>query len=490
MSRRYAWAAAALLAAGCKVGPSTTVHPVEAAALRPAPVPAAQTAYLDSLSARNALPAAPPTVPFAIQGSAELQWLAVLRDTVLVSLVRQALVNSRDVQIATARVAEYRATFGAARGDLFPQVSANGVALTNRVATGLLAPVTYDAFRATADVQWELDFWGRLRRQTEAAQYDLSGREDDRRAVLLSLVSDVATAYLELRELDEDVRIAEATLGSRQNTLRLARQRFTQGLISELDVRQFESDAGVAAARLADFGRQRAQKENQISALIGQPPGPIPRGALLSEVVQAAALPDSLSSLLLARRPDVLRAQSDWSASLARVGVSVANRLPKISITAAYGRQSNTTAQLFGGNAEIYTLQAGVSVPLFTGGRLSGQQRAAAARADQGRARYEQTVLGALREASDAMAGLRFIRDQLSAQEAQVRSLRRAYDLVQQRYGAGVSSYLEVLDVERTLFASELAMVQTQRLYLAATVQLYKAVGGSWTLDADGMPRP
>lgn len=479
MSRRLALLSA-LLATGCAVGPSPEVHPAAPAALRPAPVPAGQRAFLDSLAAGDALPAPMPTAPLTLDAGGQPAWLNVVRDTVLVSLIRAALTNSRDLQIATARVAEYRAQYGAARGELLPRLDANGSASTNKVAVGSSAPVSYDAFRATADIQWELDFWGRVRRQSQAARYDLSGREDDRSAVLLSLVGEVTTAYLELRELDEDVRIAEATLGSRQNTLRLARQRFTQGVISELDVRQFEADAGTAAARLADFGRQRAQKENLLSALIGLAPGPIPRGAALADVVQAAAVPDSLSSLLLARRPDVLRAQSDWSAALARIGVAAASRLPRVNITASYGRQSGSLDALFRSNAEVYSLQAGVSVPLFTGGRVSGQQRVAVARAEQGRARYEQTVLGALREAGDALAGVRFIRDQLSAQEVQVRALRRAYALAQQRYTAGVSSYLEVLDVERGLFTSELALVQVQRQYLAATVQLYKAVGGSW----------
>jgi multidrug efflux system outer membrane protein len=296
----------------------------------------------------------------------------------------------------------------------------------------------------------------------------------------VSLVSDVATAYLELRELDEDLRISEETLASRETTLALAQKRFKQGVISELDVRQFEAQAAVPAAAVADFMRQRRQKENALSVLLGQEPGPIGRGAPLSESVQAVAVPDSVPSSLLMRRPDVLRAEREWSAATARIGVAIGNRLPKVMLTGQYGTQRPDFSGLFAPSGEIYQLQGGITIPLFTGGRLLNQQRAAEARADQARNEYERTVLTSLQEGSDALAATRAGRYQLVAQETQVRALRRAMELSQTRYNSGVSSYLEVLDAQRTLFVAELALVQTQRQYLASTVQLYKALGGSW----------
>jgi multidrug efflux system outer membrane protein len=469
--------AVALLLAGCAVGPSTAMHP------DPIPSPGIAASSLHSQPLLDSLAAAvarnPPPALLTDTASA-LQWLAVLADTQLISLVRTAFEHNRDLQLATARVREYRALLGAARGDLFPELNANGSVTTNRVALGAFPPAEFNAIRVTADLQWELDFWGRLRRQTQAARFDWRAEEEDRQAVALSLVSDVVTAYLELRELDEEVRVSEQTLDSRAATLRLARQRFTQGLISELDVRQFEADFAAPAARVADFARLRAEKEHQLAALLGQPPGPITRGGPLQDAIRPLSPPDSVPSTLLARRPDVLRATHEWSAAAARIGVAIGNRLPKITVVGSYGRQRSTFDRLFAGQAEIYMAQAGISVPLFAGGRLRAEQQAAAARADQARIRYEQTVLTALNEASDALAGVKLSGDQLGAQEVQARALRRALVLAEERYRAGVSSYLEVLDAQRGLFTAELALVQVRRQYLAAIVQLYKALGGGW----------
>jgi multidrug efflux system outer membrane protein len=298
-------------------------------------------------------------------------------------------------------------------------------------------------------------------------------------------VSDVVTAYLELRELDQDLAISEQTLASRRSTLALARRRFTEGVISELDVRQFESEAASPAARVADFARQRSEKESQLNLLVGRAPGRITRGVPLENAVQAVAVPDSIPGDLLLRRPDVRQAERDYQAATARIGVALGNRLPRVAITGQYGRQRSDFHDLFGKSAEIYVAQLGISLPLFTGGKLLNQQRAAESRADQAKAHYEQTVLTALKEGDDALVGLRLTRDQLVAQQTQVQALRRALDLAERRYANGVSSYLEVLDSQRGLFTAQLGLVQLQRLYLGATVKLYKALGGGW-----GEPAP
>ncbi len=475
-------------AAGCAIGPSVKLGPPPAiVTVRDSATTPASRHFLDSLatareedrSDSTVLPLARPTA-LALDSTGDIAWLAVLKDPQLIALVRTAVANNRDVRTAMQKVREYRAQLGAARGDLFPQITANGTASTNQSIFGSFPPQKFDAVRITADLSWELDFWGRLRRQSQAARFDFESKESDERATVLSLVSDVATAYLELRELDDDLRIAEQTLASRQTTLNLARQRFAQGVISELDVRQFEAEVADPAARVADFSRRRAQKENQLSLLLGQEPGPIVRGSPLSETVAAVSVPDSVPSSLLVRRPDVRRAEQEWAAATARIGVAIGNRLPKVSITGTYGTQRPDFSKLFGASAEVYQLQGGISIPLFTGGKLLNQQRAAEARAEQGRSKYEQAVLSALREANDALVGVRTTRDQLVAQETQVRALRRATALAEKRYQNGVSSYLEVLDAQRGLFNAELNMAQVERAYLATTVQLYKALGGSW----------
>jgi multidrug efflux system outer membrane protein len=479
-----------VLLGGCAVGPSTGVSPLVDPVASPTDTARRATAraFLDSLTlAREAerQDSTPGTLwaptALVVDSTRDLAWLEVLRDTQLVALVRTAVANNRDLQVARARVREYRARLGVARADLFPRIDLNGTVSTNKVTLGGSNPIEFDAVRATADLSWELDFWGRLRRQTEAASLDWRGREADVRATVLALVGDVATAYLELRELDENLNLTEQTLASRRATLDLARRRFAQGLISELDVRQFEAEVADPAARLADFATQQTEKENQLALLLGKPPGPIQRGQPLDEAVRTVMVPDSIPGDLIARRPDVVRAQRDWQAATARIGVAVGNRLPRITITGQYGTQRPDFQRLFGSSAEVYTAQAGISIPLFTGGKLENEQRAARARADQAKSQYEQTVLTALREASDALAGVRLNRDQIVAQATRAQALRRAYDLAEQRYRSGVSSYLEVLDSQRGLFNAELALRQVQRQYLVATVRLYRALGGSWT---------
>jgi multidrug efflux system outer membrane protein len=445
-------------------------------------------AFLDSLArAREAdqpdslvAPLAP-TTSLTLDSTRDLDWLAVLKDSTLVALVHSAMSNNRDLRVAIERVREYRAQLGVARADLFPQLSANGAVSKNQSIFGSFPPQKFNAVRLTADLSWELDFWGRLRRQTQAAREDWNAKVEDERATVLSLVSDVATAYLELRELDEDLGIAEQTLGSRRTTLDLARERFQRGVISELDVRQFEAEVADPAARVAEFSRERVQKENQLRLLLGEEPGVITRGSHLAETVAAVTVPDSVSSSLLIRRPDVQRAESEWAAATARIGLAIGNRLPKVILTGEYGTQRPDFSGLFSSSGELYTLQGGISIPLFTGGRLLNQERAARARAEQSRASYEQTVLTALREADDALVGVRSTRDQLLAQETQVRALRRATALAEKRYQSGVASYLEVLDAQRALFTAELSLTQVQRQYLVTTVELYKALGGHWS---------
>lgn len=488
MGRRAVGAALLLALAGCAIGPSTRLHPPSYPAPRAADSlagPAAR-AFFDSLAAARArgdtvLPELPAPRPLALDPASDRAWLDILGDSVVVRLVERAVANNREFQIAVARVREYRALLGAARADLFPQLSVNGAASKNKVVFGSLGALSFDAVQLTGNLSWELDFWGRLRRQTQAAAFDLHGREDDERAALVSLVGDVVTAYLELRELDQAVAIAERTLETRRATLALAQRRFAEGVISELDVRQFEAEAALSASRLADFARQRSEKEHQLNVLLGEAPGPVARGGPLERAVQAVAVPDSIPADLLLRRPDVMRAERDWQAAVARVGLAIGSRLPRIMLTGQYGRQGQGFDSLFAKSHEIYVGQVGVSIPLFTGLRLESQQQAARARVDQARGRYEQTVLQAWREADDALVALRLSRDQLTAQETQVQALGRAYGLALARYQAGVSSYLEVLDAQRSLFTAQLALVAQQRAYLVQTVRLYRALGGSWT---------
>ncbi len=488
MRTRLPVAVAAALLGGCMFGPSYLASsPMpERAGIR---VPAASDstrAFFDSLAAARlrdsvAVGGAPIVERRLVADSlAGVAWLDILRDTTLARLVNTALRQNLDVQTAVARIQEYRADLGVAQFPLFPAVTLNASAASNLVALGFAPPVGYRASNVNGAVSWELDFWGRIRRGVQAANADLAAQEAAQRATVLSLVSDVATAYLQLLELDQERAIAVQTLASSQTTLELARQRYAQGVISELDVKQFEAQVAAPAVTLAQTERAIAQTEHALDVLLGEGPTPIARGGTLAAAARALIVPDSLPASLLSRRPDIAQAERQYAAAVARIGAADAARLPTVMITGAYGSQAAKPYQLFQSDTRIYALQAGVSFPLFDGGRLADQSAAARARADQARAQYEKTALSALADANDALVGVRTTRDQAAAQQTQANALKEAFDLAQMRYEAGLASYLDVLDAQRSLFSAQLALSQTQLQQLTAAVQLYKALGGGW----------
>ena len=457
-----------LLAAGCAVGPSYHPEEVVPASTRVGAAASSDStrSFFDSLAAarQNDTLAAPGAAlaPRALlpDSLARLAWLDIFRDSTMVGLVQTALRQNRDLQTAVGRIREFRAEVGIARAPLFPSLTVNGSVSTNQVAIGSFSPTSYDAFRVTGDVAWELDFWGRTRRGLEAAAgRPLARRRRASARWCLSLVSDVATGYLQLLELDQERAIAERTLASRQATLDLARQRFKQGLTSELDVRQFEAQVAVPAATLAQTERLRAEQEHQLSLLLGEAPTTVPRGGSLTEAVNALSVPDSLPATLLARRPDVQQAERAFAAATARIGVAEASRLPTISISGSYGSQvyrppgisSRRTAR----STRRWRASRCRSSPAAG---WSTSTRVARARADQARSQYEQSVLVALREASDALVGVRTSRDQVAAQQTQAQALRRAFQLAELRYRTGIASYIEVLDAQRSLFDAELGL--------------------------------
>lgn len=477
-----------VLGTACSMGPryrpETVIAPSEH--IGAARMSDSSRRFFDSLAverARDSLVANEYVVPrpqldAASAGAAA--WLDILHDSTLVALVDQALRQNRDLQATVARINEYRANVGVARAPLVPSLSLNATESSNQVALGAFPPVGYRAARFTGDLAWELDFWGRLRRGVEAAKADLGAEEAAQRATALSLVSDVASSYLQLLELDQEQTIAERTLSSRKATLDIARQRYQQGLTSELDVRQFEAQVAAPAVTLAQTERARAQTEHSLNVLLGEGPAAIPRGPSLSAAASALTVPDSIPAALLARRPDVVEAERSYAASVARIGVADAARWPTVSIVGSLGSQAGVPNSLFGGQTRVYQALVGVSFPLFDNRRLSSVSAAARARAEEARATYESVALNAVREANDALIGVRTARDEAVAQATQANALRQALELATVRYEAGLSSYLDLLDAERSLFGAELAASQAQLGELTAAVRLYKALGGSW----------
>ena len=443
-------------------------------------------AFYDSLAAARAadttpvygVPALAPR-PIRPDSIADLAWLDILQDSTLNALVQIALRQNRDLATAKARIEEFRADVGLARAPLFPSLTANGSTSKNQVAFGPQV-FPFDAVRATVDVAWELDFWGKTRRGMQAANADLAAQDAQEQATVLSLVSSVAIGYLQLLELDQEAQVSAHTLETSQATLDLARQRYARGIISELDVRQFEAQVAAPAVRLAQVEQIRAQTEHALNVLLGEGPTTIPRSGSLAAAARAVTVPDSLPSTLLSRRPDVRQAERSYRAADARAGQAFAQQLPVIMFTGSYGSQANGTGALFKPQSDVYVAQLGISIPLFAGGARSSTTAAARARAEQARNQYEQTVLRALQDAGDALSGARAARDQVAAAGTQALALRRAYELAQVRYQSGIANYLEVLDAERSLFTAELTLSQAELGQLTAAVQLYPALGGSW----------
>jgi multidrug efflux system outer membrane protein len=505
MGRLILGAVLACAAAGCAVGPGyhRPELGVPAEWRRTDPTADSLRPFYDSLMAnRDTLPLDPnrpeaisadtsarPGV-FVTDTTARLVWFDLLRDPELRKLVETALRENRDVRVAIAAIDEFRAQYGVAKGDFFPQITLNAQGGRTQTVVGSLGSFTYNQLQGTANLSWELDFWGRIRRSTEAARSDLLAQRENQRAVVLTLVGDVVTAYLQLRQLDLELEISRRTLAANRETFRLARRRFDQGLISELDVRQFEAEVASPAASVAQLEGQITQTENRLSQLVGRAPGSIPRGRPLTEVLGGLAVPALLPTSLLQRRPDVRQAEAQLHAATARIGAARGDLFPKLMVTGEYGTFSHDTDNLFKKNSEIYQILGGVSLPLFTGGKIGQQVDVARARAEQSRYGYEQTVLTALREVEDAVAGVRASRNQVAAQQTQVDALRRALRLAEMRYQAGASSYLDLLDAQRSLFGAELSLAQVQGQQATAAVTLYKALGGGWPVTPEDSAPP
>lgn len=416
---------------------------------------------------------------------ANLSWWELLRDEQLQNLVRIALEENKDLQQAAATVEEFQARALIAKSEFLPEVTASGNAPAFGRKTIFLVPGFANPFNyyLQGNLAWEIDVWGRIRRANEAARAELLAKEENRRAVVLQLVSGVAESYFNLLQFDEQLDIAKRTLQSWEESGRIAQARLRQGMTSKLDADQFEAERANAAARTAELERQMVQAENQLSVLLGRKPFAIPRGKPLTEQVLPPEVPPGLPSELLQRRPDLLQSERQLEAATARIGVAKADRFPKITLTGLLGVASPQISQLFTDRASFGVAGAGFAGPLLNSQFLGFQQEAAEAQARQVVAQYQQSVLVAFREVEDALVAVRTARTQNEAQQQQVRALQSALRLAELRYKGGLANYLDVLVARRNLFEAELAMAGSRRLQLVSIVQLYKALGGGWSPD-------
>lgn len=415
---------------------------------------------------------------------ANTAWWDLFQDSQLQTLIRTALVENKDLGIAVARVEEFRALAGVTRADQFPTVDALATAgratSSENVFPGNLIDGPVDNFRLGADVFFEVDLFGRLRRATEAARAQLLATEEARRSISISLVASVASTYMTLRDFDAQLEIARRTEAARQQSLQIIRARYEKGTAPLLDVNQAEIELAVAAAAVSAAERLVAQIEHALSILLGRNPGRIVRGLPLQEQVMPPAVPAGMPSELLQRRPDVLSAEALLAAQTARIGVAEAARWPSLSLTGSLGFESSELSDLTEGGSDFWNVGAGLFAPVFNAGRNRSRVEAERARTEQALLSYQQTVQRAFREVEDALVAVRTYRDEHAARQRQVAAARSAARLSRARYDGGVTSYLEVLDTERSLFSAELAESQTLRLYVDAIIGLYRALGGGW----------
>ena len=417
----------------------------------------------------------------------DLKWFEVFKDLELQKLVRTAMIQNHDLRAAVARVDAARANLGLARSEQFPQFEVGGDLTSSRSSRNGELAIAGQGGRSRSFgsvllnlLTFELDIWGRLRQQTKAARADLRASEEDRKAVMTTVVGDVASQYFILLELDSELEIARRTLATRQDSLRLIKVRQQGGVATMSDVRQAEELVYQAAQTIPDTERLIAQTENQISLLAGNNPGAIARGRPLAEQEELPAVPPGLPSSLLERRPDIRAVEQTLVAQKALVSAAKKAFFPRISLTGLLGFQSDQLSSLFTGPSRAWTFVPQITQPLFTGGRLKSDVKFAKAQQQLALIQYQQTVQNAFREVSDALVQHRKFKQIRIQQGLLVETLRDRSRLAYARYEGGVATLLDALDAERELFNAELSLTQTKRNELLSLVQLYKALGGGW----------
>jgi multidrug efflux system outer membrane protein len=437
---------------------------------------------------------APPAFRFAESDAKDLvntAWWEQFQDPALNALIATALADNKDVKIAAARVEQFLGQFETTRSQLFPQAAAGFDAQRQRVPLGTtqlppgVGPV-FNRFQTSLSASWEIDFFGKLRRQTEAARANLLASEEGRRATILTLVASVASSYVNLLSLDRQLDIAKSTVASRAASVNVFQLRFSGGEVSQMELAQSQSEYQASLATIPQIELQIAQQEDALSILLGHNPGDIARDRELDDLA-LPAVPAGLPSELLERRPDLRQAEQDLIAANALIGAARALYFPSISLTGLFGSASGQFSSLFTGPARVWSYAGAVTLPIFTAGSISGQVKQAEAQQQQALFQYQKSIQVAFQEVADALVSLQKTREQLVVQGSQVDALRTYARLARLRFEGGYTSYIEVLDAERSLFNAQLSYAQTQGVVFTSTVSLYKAMGGGWVTDAEHM---
>ncbi len=459
--RKFGVPLIALILAGCTVGPNYKRPTINA-----------PTAYRGAGS-----PSLPSTESFGNE-----KWWQLFQDPVLQQLIHTALQQNYDVQIAASRILQAQAQLGITRADQFPMVNAGANAFTERNPKISSAFPAYEANAGEINFSaiWNLDFWGKYRRQTEAARATLLATEWGRQAVVSSVVSSVATAYFQLRELDSALEISKATLASRQDALKLTSVLAKNGSASMLDVSESEQLVYTASETIPTIERQVAQQEDLLSTLLGQNPGPIARGLSITQQAAPPSVPPGLPSELLERRPDIREAEENLVAANAQIGVAKAEFFPNISLTGTVGLESYALNRLLDASSGLWNAAASATQPVFEAGGLRAGLRLTEAQKQQMLLTYKQAIVEAFQQVSDALVAYQKDQEYLNQQTLLTSSAEEADRLSKVLYQHGGASYLQVLTSETNYFGAELNLAQAQLDERLALVQLYNALGGGW----------
>ena len=424
--------------------------------------------------------------PATAESIADLPWFDVFRDPVLQQLVREALQNNYDLRIAAARVEEARAQIGVARSFLFPQLNFNAggslqqISRATELPESLVADRTFKNWLLGFALAWELDVFGRIRREAESATAIFLSTEQAQRGVLITLVADVARSYFTLRELDLELEIARRTVQLNEETVRFYQTRLTGGASNRLELDSAIANRSRTGSTIPELERQIAIQENQINLLLARNPGPIARGTVLTEQYSPPSIPAGLPSALLERRPDIKAAEDILVAANADIGAAKALFFPQFGLTSTLGSVTHDLSNLADKHSAIWSVVGGVLQPVFQGWRITSNYEAVKARFEQAVAQYQRSAQNGFREVADALVSiekLAGVRDEL---EVGVRALQDATTLARLRYDTGLANYLEILIADQELFNQELALARTRGAQLTSVVQLYRTLGGGW----------
>jgi len=418
-------------------------------------------------------------------------WWEQFDDPVLNELIQIALQENKDVKVAAVRIEEFVGQYMTTRAALFPQIGVGASGGMQRFTeSGSAFPSSVknpnDFYEIFLNGNWEIDIWGKIRRATEASRAEILSSEEGRRAVILTLVAAVASSYIDLRDADMEWEISKKTAEAYKESLRIFELRFKEGFSSSVELNMIKAEYEQALSRISFYQKTIPQLENALSILLGRNPGPIPRGKTLDGLA-LPIVPSGLPSDLLEQRPDIRRAEQNLIAANARIGVAKSLYYPSISLTGIFGFSSTDLSKLFRSSAQAWTWAVPVTAPIFTAGAIRGQVKATEAFQQELLIRYQQTIQIAFREVDDSLVDQKQTKVELEALGRQVVALKEYARLAQLRFDNGYTSYLEVLDANRSLFDAELRYAQTNAILLRSFVNLYKAMGGGWVEVADKM---